>query len=157
MNHSAGVRGQGRTLMTGLKEHPMFVLWRIVYSTVAGALLAVMLLIAVELFSSVVHPFPPEFGGTKDEICQHVARYPQWVLAVVLPMWLGLAFVSTWIAVRLGRLIPGLIVGGLLIAALTCNALMLPYPVWFSAGIFLGVPSVVALGLWSLRRRVSDR
>ena len=48
-----------------------------------GMVLAFVLVIGVEGFSSVVHPLPAEFKGTMDEMCQHVARYPHWVLGVV--------------------------------------------------------------------------
>jgi hypothetical protein len=41
---------------------------------VAGVELAFVLVIAVELFSAVVHPVPPGFTGTMDEMRQHVAR-----------------------------------------------------------------------------------
>lgn len=66
----------------------------------AGLLLAFLLIVAVEVFSAVVHPFPENFGGTSEEVCQHVERYPDWVLAVVVPAWAATAFVGVWIAQR---------------------------------------------------------
>src|SRR5438045_1803118 len=48
----------------------------------AGLLVLFILVVAVELFSAVVHPLPEDFGGTTEEMCRHVERYPQWVLAV---------------------------------------------------------------------------
>ncbi|MEI8382103.1 MAG: hypothetical protein WCJ09_18375 [Planctomycetota bacterium] len=49
---------------------------------VLGMGLSFVLVIAVEAFSSVVHPIPADFQGTMDEMCQHVARYPHWVLGL---------------------------------------------------------------------------
>ena len=34
------------------------------------------LLAGVELFSAVVYPVPPDFGGTMEEMRKHVERYP---------------------------------------------------------------------------------
>lgn len=64
-------------------------------AVLAGLLVLFVLLIAVELFSAVVHPLPDTFGGTKQEMCQHVERYPAWVLAVVVPAWAFTAYLST--------------------------------------------------------------
>ena len=69
---------------------------------IAGLALAFVLLIAVELASAVVHPLPPDFAGTQEEMCAHVARYPAWVLALVVPAWALTAFAATWTANRLG-------------------------------------------------------
>ena len=63
-----------------------------------GLFVALALLAAVELFSAVVHPLPEDFGGTTEEMCRHVQRYPQWVLAVVVPAWAFTALISTWTA-----------------------------------------------------------
>ena len=67
-------------------------------AVLAGLLVLLILLIAVEFFSAVVHPLPADFGGTSEEMCQHVARYPHWVLAVVVPAWTGAALASVWTA-----------------------------------------------------------
>lgn len=77
---------------------------------VAGMALAFVLVIAVELFSAVVHPVPPGSMGTMEEMCQHVARYPDWNLAVVVLAWSATTVVSIWVARRLGNRLAGLIV-----------------------------------------------
>ncbi|MDB5389200.1 MAG: hypothetical protein JWM11_4846 [Planctomycetaceae bacterium] len=105
---------------------------RTVLSTVAGLITALLLLIAVEGFSAVVHPVPEGFGSTPEEMCQHVANYPPWVLAVVVPMWGGIAFLSVWLTAKIGNLISAGIVGTLFMAAVIANIMMLPYPSWFS-------------------------
>ena len=120
---------------------------RTVLATVAALAAAVLLLIAVEAFSAAVHPFPPDFGGTHDEICAHVEHYPAWVLAAVVPMWGGVALATAWVARRLAgaRMAPA-VVGGLLVAAVGMNLAMLPYPWWFRAGAFVTVACGAALG-----------
>lgn len=109
----------------------IFTLLRSVGAITAAIAVTFVLLIAVELFSSVVHPFPPDFQGTTEEICEHVARYPHWVLAVVVPMWGATAFLGTWLAGRLGNRGCAIFLALLLQAAVICNISMLPYPLWF--------------------------
>lgn len=116
---------------------------RTIASVVAGVVTALLLLIAVEGFSAVVHPFPEGFGHTTEEMCLHVARYPAWVLAAVVPMWGAAAFLSVYASGKFGNLVSVAIVGGLFLAAVVANVLMLPYPQWFS----IASPLVVAVGI----------
>ena len=60
---------------------------RTVVAALVGFLAAFAFVMAAEFFSAVVHPFPPDFKGTREEICRHVERYPPWVLAAVVPIW----------------------------------------------------------------------
>lgn len=96
---------------------------------------AMVLIIAVELLSSIAHPFPPGFDqNDMGAMKKHVANYPQWFLAIVVPLWGGITFLSTWIATRLGTSrhpAHGVIVGMLLLAAVAFNMYLLPYPDWF--------------------------
>ena len=104
---------------------------RTILAVVAGMALALALVIGVELFSSIVHPVPPEFKETMEEMCQHVAKYPHWVLGVVVILWSATAFVSTWVATKIGRLAAGAVVSVLLLLAIAFNIAMLPYAMWF--------------------------
>jgi len=82
----------------------MRALWRALLGVVAGMILAFALVVVVEYFSAVVHPFPANFDGN---IPEHVRRYPQWVLAVVVLAWGGTAAAAVWAASRVGgRLSP---------------------------------------------------
>ena len=101
---------------------------RTVLAVVAGMALAFALVVAVELFSSVVHPFPADFDGN---IPAHVRRYPGWVLAVAGLMWGAAAAAATWVASRIGGRLAGALVTLLLAAALAFNLSMLPYVMWF--------------------------
>jgi hypothetical protein len=121
-------------------------------SILAGMTLAGGLVIAVEGFGAIVHLPPPGFTGTKEEMCEHVARYPHWVLAVVVAAWSATAFASTWVATRLGRRIPGVIVGLLLILAVAFNVSMLPYAIWFKVAVLIGVAVAGCCGVFLPRR-----
>ena len=109
--------------------------WLAILRPIGASLLSILvvllLLVAVELFSAIVHPFPADIEGPHEEICAHVARYPHWVLAAVVPMWGGIAWIGVWLAGRLGNRISSLTIAVLLLAAVTFNLSMLPYPLWF--------------------------
>src|SRR5207249_635758 len=104
-------------------------------AVIAGLIVALVFVVAVELFGSVVHPLPADFGGTTEEMCEHVSRYPHWVLAVVVLAWGATAFVGTWTAGRIGNRRSALVTGLLLLAAVVFNVSMLPYPIWFKVAI----------------------
>lgn len=130
----------------------MLTAFRTLAATVAGMIVVFVLVIAVELFGAVVHPLPQDFGGTSEEMCRHVERYPQWVLALVVPAWAATAFASAWTAKKMGNLVSFAIVGLLLMAALVFNISMLPYPLWFKIADLLAIPVAIgAAGRWSRR------
>lgn len=133
----------------------MATLFRAAGAIVAGMLMAFILVIAVELFGAIVHPVPPDFGGTREEMCAHVERYPHWVLAVVVAAWAGTALASTWLAGRLGNRGCALFVGLLLVAALVLNISMLPYPLWFKIANLMAIPSASVAGAYLSRRRAA--
>jgi hypothetical protein len=119
---------------------------RITLAVVAGMALALVLVIAVELFSGVVHPTPPGFTGTMDEMCEHVARYPHWVLGVVVPAWSAIAFVSTWVATRIGNRSAGIGVIVILTLGIVFNISKLPYAMWFKVVMLSCFPVACYLG-----------
>jgi hypothetical protein len=121
----------------------------------AGLLVLFALVVAVELFSSVVHPLPEGSGTTKEEICRHVERYPPWVLAVVVPAWGAAAFAGTWTARKIGNLFSAAVVGLLLLAGLVCNLSMLPYPIWFKVANLLVIPAAIFAGSRQSKRPVA--
>ena len=117
-----------------------------------GVSVTFLLLVAVELFSSVVHPVPSDFGNTTEEICEHVARYPQWVLAVVIPAWGTITALSMGTSKRVGGHWAALLVGFLLVAAALLNVSMLPYPAWFKVASVAVIGSIVAYGAATVGR-----
>ncbi|MHB1560935.1 MAG: hypothetical protein ACYC61_26065 [Isosphaeraceae bacterium] len=131
-------------------------LWNI-SGVVLGFLLAFLLIVGVEGYSAVVHPFPPGVEQTSEAICRHVERYPQWILASVVPMWAAAALAGTWVAGRIGSVYSAGFVGLLLLAALALNLAMLPYPTWFKGACLIVVPAaIVAGGRFSKRRGMRD-
>lgn len=109
---------------------------RVVLGVVAGMALAFALVVAVEMFSAVVHPFPPGLDpNVPGSIAEHVRRYPGWVLAVAGLMWGATAAAATWVASRIGGRAAGALVTLLLAAALAFNLSMLPYVMWFKIGM----------------------
>lgn len=119
---------------------------RTVAAILAGTFVLFALVVAVELFSAVVHPLPEGSVATKEDICRHVERYPAWVLAVVVPAWAAAAFAGTWTARRIGNLCAAAVVGLLLLAAVACNISMLPYPTWFKVATLIAIPIAVLAG-----------
>jgi hypothetical protein len=134
----------------------MTAVFRVIGALVAATLVAFVLVVAVEAFSAVVHPLPADFGDTMEEMCAHVERYPAWVLAVVVPLWAGIALVSTWIAGRLGNRVCAIILGLFLLSMLVLNISMLPYPVWFKIATLVAMLSAVALAVYLLRPRATS-
>lgn len=124
---------------------------RVLGGIVAGLALAFVLVVAVELFSAVVHPFPEGFEGTEEEICAHVEKYPGWVLAAVVPMWALIVFSSTWVTRKIGGLVASVLVGLLLLVAVGFNQWMLPYPIWFEVANFIALPLAI-LGAVQIHR-----
>jgi hypothetical protein len=112
-----------------------------VVAVIAGLVAAFVLIVAVEVFSSLVHPFPAEFKGTSDEVCRHVENYPAWILAVVVPMWAGTAFVGSWVAQRIGGVYASAMIAVALLAGLILNISMLPYPTWFEVACLIAIPA----------------
>ena len=112
-------------------------------AVVSSLIVAFLLVMVVEGISAVVHPFPPGFEGTQDEIVEHVAKYPGWILAVVIVVWGGIIFCSTWLATRIGtgrHPAHGIGIGLLLLLALLFNMYLLPYPIWFELLILVAFP-----------------
>ena len=118
----------------------------------AGLALALTLLTAVVILSELVHPTPPDSKGTMEETCEHVARYPQWVLAVAVFAWAGTAFASTWLTRRIGNRGAGAFVGLLLLAALALNVVNLPYSMWFKVVVLIAIPIAILIALRSSSR-----
>ncbi len=113
---------------------------RTMVAFMAGLVVSFALIFGVEILSNVVHPFPDGFKGTTEEICSHVARYPNWVLAGVVAAWGFTAAAGTWLARRLGNVYSATALSLLLISGVAANVSMLPYPIWFKIVILIAVP-----------------
>lgn len=127
---------------------------RTLVAVVAGMALAFVLVVGVEMFSAVVHPFPagvdPNAPGS---IPAHVERYPGWVLAAAGLMWAATAAAAAWVASRIGGRAAGAIVAVLLAAALLFNLAMLPYVTWFKIAMPAAFAVASLIGLKDGARR----
>jgi hypothetical protein len=131
----------------------MVTAFRTVCSILAGVALALVLVIAVELVSAIVHPVPPDFTGTIDEVCKHVERYPHWVLALEAVAWGGATYASTRVTSRIGNRGASTFVGLILLAAVVFNIAKLPYPMWFKVVKVIAIPNAILLALRSPSHR----
>lgn len=130
---------------------------RIILSLVAGMVLAFVLLTAVEVLSAAVYPLPEGFGHTQEEMCRYIESYPQWVLAVAVLMWGGIAFVSVWLTGKLGNRVSVAIIGTLLLAACVGNCAMLPYPTWFKLIMpVVALSAIVVAARPTFRRQLAN-
>ena len=125
-------------------------------AVVIGALLLAFVgVIAVEVVSSILHPFPPGIDPTDMEACKaHVARYPTGVLLLCTVGWWLTVLASCWLATRLGanrHPAHGVVVGLILLALAVFNMAMLPYPSWFWINL-LTFPACSLGGIWLARR-----
>lgn len=122
---------------------------RALVAVVVGMAVAFALVVAVEWFSSIVHPFPVDFNGNMGE---HVKRYPDWVLGVAVLAWGATAAAATWVAARIGGRAAGIVVALLLAWALVFNLTHLPYSMWFKVTMFSAFPIACFLGIRFGRR-----
>ena len=122
-----------------------------------GTLASFGLIFGFEILSNVVHPFPSDFKGTSEEICMHVANYPNWILAGVVVAWGLTAAVGTWIAQRIGNVYSAAALGILLVAGVTLNISMLPYPIWFKVVCMIVVPVATLFGAQLALKRSTRR
>src|SRR5262245_13534221 len=108
---------------------------RSVGAILVGILAAAAMAMAIEVVSSILHPFPPGADPYDMEVCRaHVASYPTWGLLLGAVGWAAAVLVSSWLATRLGtgrHPAHGFAVGAVLLFLAIANMAMLPYPVWF--------------------------
>ena len=133
---------------TGMETLAMKKALQIIAGTVAGLAVVFGLVIVVEIFSNWVHPLPPESEHSMEIMCAHVAAYPHWVLAAVVPMWGATAFAGAWVAGSIGRWLASAIVAVLVLAALAFNVSMLPYTLWFKGVMPMAAIASLVLGAW---------
>lgn len=114
---------------------------------IVSLVVAMALIVVVEVVTMIFHPFPPGADTSDHEVVEaHVAKFPQWVLAIGLVGWGCTTFASAWIATRMGagrHPAHGIAIGTLLLLAVAFNMWMLPYPIWFEVGNLLILPLAI--------------
>lgn len=123
------------------------ILLRTLAAFVLGLVTSFVGIFAVEVVSGFLHPFPTDFQGTHEEVCAHVAKYPNGILAGVVVAWSVTVALGTWVAQRLGNLYASIALGVLLTAGVALNISMLPYPNWFEMVIMVAIPLSAIAGM----------
>ena len=122
-------------------------LMRSIGAIFASLIVAMVLIVAVEVVTTIFHPFPAGADTTDHEVVEaHVEKFPPWVLGIAVVGWGVTTFVSAWIATRLGAVrhpAHGIAIGSLLLLAAAFNMFMLPYPVWFELATLLILPLAI--------------
>ena len=115
-----------------------------------GLVIAFAMVIGIEGFGAVYHPFPPDVDPTDFAVCAaHVARFPDWILAVSSLGWTLTVVAASWTATRLGtgrHPAHGLGIGGFLLGLAVFNMVILPYPIWFKVVTFITLSLGAYLG-----------
>ena len=126
---------------------------RIIKSVVAvilSVVAAVLMFMAIEGISSILHPWPEDFAGTFEEISHQVETYPAWVLALLGGVGYGATMlVCSSIATRVGHNRSpwhGYGVSAILFSAIVFNMTQLPYPSWFWVLMFAILPPAAYWG-----------
>lgn len=114
-------------------------------------LVALLLLAGIEWVGAILHPFPADFAGTREEVMQHVANYPTLILALLGGIGWAIAMViATWLATRLSsnrHPAFGVGIGLLLLSAAIFNMAMLPYPFWYWILVLIMLPIGIYFGV----------
>jgi hypothetical protein len=111
--------------------HPIL---RSVLAVLAGAVVAVVLITAVQLLGHQTFPPPADLDLNDREAVAAAMAQASGALLSVLLAWAVGTIGGAWVAARVaGRshLLHGLIVGALLLAGAVANMLSIPHPVWF--------------------------
>ena len=113
-------------------------------------IVAITLLAGIEWIGVILHPFPADFAGTREEVMQHVANYPAFGLFVGGIGWAITIFTATWLATRLSsnrRPAFGIGIGLVLLSGAIFNMTMLPYPLWYWILCLITLPSGIYIGV----------
>lgn len=127
---------------------------RQIVAGVAGLAAGVLVVSGIEAIGHAVYPPPPGLDfANPDAVRAAMQRMPPGALLFVVAAWLAGAFLGAWVATRLahGIRIPGLVVGGLLLAATLANLFLIPHPVWMAVAGVAGVPLATWMGVLAAR------
>lgn len=123
---------------------------RAIFSIVAGLIVAVAIVFAMNTLSHTIHPPPPGVDLTNPEALRAlIADLPVTAFLVILLGWtLGAgfgAYIAVYVAKRAVRW-TGYLVGTLVLIASLYNLFTIPHPVWFFVAAVVGVPLATWLG-----------
>lgn len=118
---------------------------RTVMAVVAGMVALVLVVALVEMLGHVVYPPPPNVDMTDpDQLNAMIGQLPTGALVSVVMAWALGSLAGGFVAHRVAnrhRLMAALIVGGIMLALVIANLLMIPHPAWMTvAGLALPLP-----------------
>ena len=123
---------------------------RTIAGIVAGIVIAVTLVFAIEGVVGLIVPAPADFNMRDPEAVRaRVASLPTWVVLLVGVGWVVGTGIGSWAAVRISRLRvpwPGLVVTAVIFLATLYNVMTIPHPIWFVAISLLAIPIAGWLG-----------
>ncbi len=111
---------------------------------------ALFLLAGIEGIGAILHPFPADFAGTREEVMRHVENYPAMGLFVGGLGWVVTMLAATWLATRFNanrHPAYGIGLGLLLLGGAIFNMAVLPYPLWFWALCLVSLPLGILFGI----------
>ncbi len=119
---------------------------RSILAVVAGLVLGVVIIAAVEYMSHMAYPPPPGLDMKDPEAMKAmVANLPVGALLFLLLAWALGSFGGGWLAARLSQRLQmrhAMIVGALLMLAGIMNMIMIPHPTWlWVLGITVYLPA----------------
>ncbi len=125
---------------------------RTILAVIAGLIVAMLLIFALESISLMLFPPPPGMKlETEADIAQLVALSSTGQKAWVVFGWAFASFVGGWIAAliaRRHRRIAAGAIGVLIVIGTVMNAMAIPHPLWMNAlGVLLPIP-LALLGAW---------
>ena len=123
---------------------------RVILGIIAGVVIAVAVVFAVELILNVISPPPADFDTSDPvDVRERVRGLPMFAFGLVLVGWLAGTALGSWAAVRIGQrpiTWPGLVVGAVVLGATIYNIMTIPHPIWFVAISLLAIPIVSWMG-----------
>lgn len=123
---------------------------RSIVAVVAGAVVAVALVAAIDALGHRVYPLPKGVDWNDPVVVGRIVRgLPVGAFLFAVASWVVAAFAGAWLAARLAParpLLHGGIVGALMLAATIANLMMFEHPLWVILSGLAGVPLCAWLG-----------
>jgi hypothetical protein len=130
---------------------------RVILGIIAGVVIAVALVFALELIVNVIAPPPADVDMSDPvHVRERVSGLPMVAFALVLLGWVVGAGLGSWAAVRIGQrpvAWPGLLVGAVIFIGTLYNIMTIPHPIWFVGIALLAIPIASWVGASRARAR----
>jgi hypothetical protein len=124
---------------------------RAILAVVAGCVLSVLVVVAMDAISHQVYP-PPAGIDPRDPAAMRslIAQTPLGAFIIIVCGWILAAGLGAWVATKLsrsGKAWPGYVVGGVTLIATAANLWAIPHPVWVVIAALVGIPLATWAGI----------